>query len=109
MDNEILIGSKIEFWVPYPNKPPLQIGKIITIGKKNMVVVSEEHARRSAIADQGRPHRRDRRRRCQAGAWRRSSDRAASRCRRWSCADWQRAPRLPPRVPGSALQSPPSA
>ena len=42
MDNEILIGSKIEFWVPYPNKPPLQSGKIITIGKRNMVVVSED-------------------------------------------------------------------
>lgn len=42
MDTEISINDEIEFWVPHPNKPPLQKGKIVIIGEKNMVVVSEE-------------------------------------------------------------------
>lgn len=42
MNTEININDEVEFWVPYPNKPPLQKGKIVTMGEKNMVVVSEE-------------------------------------------------------------------
>lgn len=42
MDTEISINDEIEFWVPHPNKPPLQKGKIVIIGKTHMVVISED-------------------------------------------------------------------